>query len=589
MLFLAVFCGFLAENQREHMIEHRREKQYMRSLLSDLAADTATINKAVPSKHLRIAAIDSVFMFFSNNPEVKTIKGKLFKAFRRTNYAEVAGIRAGREVDYGWFFLGGKRRENYDDWWRCEVRFDPVLDELFGITHSKQAIAKFEREVLLGKDLPYSSEDVYQLVKVEGLLFDIYYFHETELANQLRLNKSPALPANVAPDAAPSGSAPGDNIPVDASSSESDVTTASSAQKRAITAGDLKPIFLWHRIDDDALLDAMALLLVHGKVLVEPSGAAALAVALRGDLPGSPRRIGVIFQDFVRWQLSARDNIALGDHRRSADDEAVVAAARAQELGADAVNVAMPRLFPLPERDLFRYFEEILKVVHVPLVIRMATGAGRQLAAQHSHSLEGWYAHIPGLRILTPATLEDALRLLRLPRRIGVDPDSGEVRSAVRSCFRHFLRVPFQLVRLENEIDELYARGGEPVGISVDSAGRNAAMVRHWHLSFPVESDPGGGQDHVGKRPPRRRTGGEHLEDPRDAGRYGVHQERRRIGRLAARNVNTDAVERGDLLAELDTVRLRITPRLDALLFMVRLHPFHGLGQCVAPRCRQFR
>jgi pyruvate/2-oxoglutarate/acetoin dehydrogenase E1 component len=48
----------------------------------------------------------------------------------------------------------------------------------------------------------------------------------------------------------------------------------------------------------------------------------------------------------------------------------------------------------------------------VPLVIRMATGAGRQLAAQHSHSLEGWYAHIPGLRILTPATIEDARHML---------------------------------------------------------------------------------------------------------------------------------------------------------------------------------
>jgi pyruvate dehydrogenase E1 component beta subunit/2-oxoisovalerate dehydrogenase E1 component len=47
-----------------------------------------------------------------------------------------------------------------------------------------------------------------------------------------------------------------------------------------------------------------------------------------------------------------------------------------------------------------------------PLVIRMATGAGRQLAAQHSHSLEGWYAHIPGLRILAPATLEDARGML---------------------------------------------------------------------------------------------------------------------------------------------------------------------------------
>jgi pyruvate dehydrogenase E1 component beta subunit len=48
----------------------------------------------------------------------------------------------------------------------------------------------------------------------------------------------------------------------------------------------------------------------------------------------------------------------------------------------------------------------------VPLVIRMATGAGRQLAAQHSHSLEGWYAHIPGVRILAPATVQDARGML---------------------------------------------------------------------------------------------------------------------------------------------------------------------------------
>jgi pyruvate dehydrogenase E1 component beta subunit len=48
----------------------------------------------------------------------------------------------------------------------------------------------------------------------------------------------------------------------------------------------------------------------------------------------------------------------------------------------------------------------------VPLVIRMTTGAGRQLAAQHSHSLEGWYAHIPGVRVLAPATLEDARHML---------------------------------------------------------------------------------------------------------------------------------------------------------------------------------
>jgi pyruvate dehydrogenase E1 component beta subunit len=48
----------------------------------------------------------------------------------------------------------------------------------------------------------------------------------------------------------------------------------------------------------------------------------------------------------------------------------------------------------------------------VPLVIRMTTGAGRQLAAQHSHSLEAWYAHIPGIRVVAPATLADARGML---------------------------------------------------------------------------------------------------------------------------------------------------------------------------------
>lgn len=52
----------------------------------------------------------------------------------------VSLVRAGREVDYGWFFMGGKHRENYDDWWRCEIQFDPILDEAFGITHTKQQV-----------------------------------------------------------------------------------------------------------------------------------------------------------------------------------------------------------------------------------------------------------------------------------------------------------------------------------------------------------------------------------------------------------------------------------------------------------------
>ncbi len=62
---------------------------------------------------------------------------------RRLGISKGAGVsivRAGREVDYGWFFMGAKHRENYDDWWRCEVQFEPALDEAFGITHTKQQV-----------------------------------------------------------------------------------------------------------------------------------------------------------------------------------------------------------------------------------------------------------------------------------------------------------------------------------------------------------------------------------------------------------------------------------------------------------------
>lgn len=62
---------------------------------------------------------------------------------RRLGIVRGAGIslmRARRQVDFGWFFMGEKRKEAYDDWWRCEVSFEPSLDELFGITHTKQLV-----------------------------------------------------------------------------------------------------------------------------------------------------------------------------------------------------------------------------------------------------------------------------------------------------------------------------------------------------------------------------------------------------------------------------------------------------------------
>jgi pyruvate/2-oxoglutarate/acetoin dehydrogenase E1 component len=99
----------------------------------------------------------------------------------------------------------------------------------------------------------------------------------------------------------------------------------------------------------------------------------------------------------------------------------------------------------------------------VPLVIRMATGAGRQLAAQHSHSLEGWYAHIPGIKVLAPATLEDARGMLWTALQ-GSDPV-----------------LIFENVMLYNMTGKLAADAG-PVEIdkaAVRRAGRDITLITY--------------------------------------------------------------------------------------------------------------
>lgn len=99
----------------------------------------------------------------------------------------------------------------------------------------------------------------------------------------------------------------------------------------------------------------------------------------------------------------------------------------------------------------------------VPLVIRMATGAGRQLGAQHSHSLEAFYAHIPGLRVLSPATVADARGMLWSALQ---DPDPVLI---------------FEPIALYNSEAELPADAG---AVDIDSAvirraGTDATLVSY--------------------------------------------------------------------------------------------------------------
>jgi hypothetical protein len=71
MLFLAVFCGFLAENQREHFIEHKREKQYAASLLEDLRHDTADLNENIPFWERYNSRIDTIRMELEKDPSLR--------------------------------------------------------------------------------------------------------------------------------------------------------------------------------------------------------------------------------------------------------------------------------------------------------------------------------------------------------------------------------------------------------------------------------------------------------------------------------------------------------------------------------------
>ena len=78
MLFLAVFCGFLAENQREHIVEEHRAKEYAKSLLNDLKEDTFELQNGINHIDFLISAIDSIVSIVSNNHDKTSLPGKFY-------------------------------------------------------------------------------------------------------------------------------------------------------------------------------------------------------------------------------------------------------------------------------------------------------------------------------------------------------------------------------------------------------------------------------------------------------------------------------------------------------------------------------
>jgi pyruvate dehydrogenase E1 component beta subunit len=112
----------------------------------------------------------------------------------------------------------------------------------------------------------------------------------------------------------------------------------------------------------------------------------------------------------------------------------------------------------------------------VPLVIRMTTGGGRQLAAQHSHSLDGWYAHIPGLKIVAPGTIDDFRWMLR-PALADPDPviifENGALYGATGQVSPIDPELPLDraAVRRDGSDVSLITFGGT-LGLCLDAAAR---------------------------------------------------------------------------------------------------------------------
>ena len=86
MLFAAVTLGFFAENVREHYIESHRESQYMESLLADLKIDQANLKNSIPYQQKRVEAMDSLFLFFKNNPQATQVPVSVVKHFKRVSW-----------------------------------------------------------------------------------------------------------------------------------------------------------------------------------------------------------------------------------------------------------------------------------------------------------------------------------------------------------------------------------------------------------------------------------------------------------------------------------------------------------------------
>lgn len=182
MLFLAVFCGFLAENQREHMIEHQREKKYAQKLYEDLKTDTSLLNAAIKERIFIIPRIDS-FRILVHSKEINELPAGTWAYFGRFPTRNTAISL--QDATLQQLINSGALR-------------------LFKKNDIANHIAQYDQGIRNMKDAFYFLSLVYiELVKARNKIFDAWYLDEvmdlsvgTEKIDSFKKKNFPLLSTN---------------------------------------------------------------------------------------------------------------------------------------------------------------------------------------------------------------------------------------------------------------------------------------------------------------------------------------------------------------------------------------------------------
>ena len=180
MLFLAVFSGFLAENLREHYVEHRRENKYIRSIVEDLATDTSWMNTYLHDQRVSIEALDSVIILLKKGTTDSFSR-------KRVYYLARMSIK-----------LSSPNKINYNAY--DQMRNSGNLR----LIKEQATVDSISRYYFSAKDIEQLNETIMQrqsaLVEFEGKIFDGTVFQNMLGLNNFEFKEPTGSPALVTAD-----------------------------------------------------------------------------------------------------------------------------------------------------------------------------------------------------------------------------------------------------------------------------------------------------------------------------------------------------------------------------------------------------